>query len=184
MQHVNVVVTGKVTGFTLVAPYNHIDGLQMVVIRGKPTDQAVAYKVPKYEVRVEGGSSYDAVRFGLRNKGTTPKVRGCDAGLSHWRVCTPGWVGGYSPHSFNGSSRPGAWQLLPHRGFLIHEGANSIRGQIGGSIGCIEILDGDWNAFLGEVESLAGTNAKLISSKGLLRVLIEYAPYPNATLAE
>ena len=85
----------------------------------------------------------------------TPQVRPCDWSYAN-RVCTPAWLPHYSPHSFRGSSRPGAWQLVPGQGFLIHEGANESVGEVGGSIGCIEVLDGRWNTFLAEIERIGG----------------------------
>jgi hypothetical protein len=91
-------------------------------------------------------------------------------------------VPNYSPHSFNGIARPGAWRLLPGKGFLIHEGADSRRRDVGGSIGCIEIVDGRWNAFIGDIERLAGTTCVQIGPSRLLTVKIETAPYPNARL--
>src|SRR5262249_34413346 len=148
---VHVVITGKILGQTFVVPYSHHGGLQTYVVGGVRTDTPVVYKVPYYEVRIEGGRKYKAVRFGLQNKGQVPPpaTRRCDAGLSAAHDCTPTWVPGYSPHSFAGGSRRGAWRLLPGRGFLIHEGADTSAGQVGGSLGCVEILDGDWNGFLG-----------------------------------
>jgi hypothetical protein len=169
---------------TQVVPYSHADGLQVVMSGGIRTDAPVVYKVPSYEVRVEGGSVYAAVRFGLQNKRTVLKTRVCDAGISHHHVCIPTWVPGYSPHSFPGSSRPGAWQLLPGKGFLIHEGADSTKKQVGGSLGCVEILDGDWNDFLSDIERLAGRNAIAVGSKRLLTVMIEQAPFPLAALVQ
>ena len=38
---------------------------------------------------------------------------------------------------------PGAWLLLPGRSLLIHEGVDSNRDMVGGSVGCIEIPDGE-----------------------------------------
>ncbi len=184
MEQVKVVITGKRVGIAPVVPYSHAAGLQLVVVNHVRTDEPVIYRVPSYEVRIHGGGVYAAVRFGLQNKGTVQKVRMCDAGISHARTCTPHWIPHYSPHSFSGTSRPGAWQLIPGRGFLIHEGADTIKGQVGGSLGCVEILDGDWNTFLSELESLAGVNATLIGAKRLLHVSIEGAPFPTATLVE
>lgn len=184
MHQVKVVITGKRVGTTPVVPYSHSAGLQLVVEDGIRTNEPVVYSVPSYEVRIDGGTVYGAVRFGLQNKGTVQKVRTCDAGISHAHTCTPSWLPSYSPHSFSGSSRPGAWQLLPGRGFLIHEGADTTKRQVGGSLGCVEILDGDWNGFLSELEHLAGVNAMMIGSKRLLNVSIEQALFPTATLVE
>lgn len=175
---IEVVITGITKGDAFIIPYSHADGLQFT--GGKP----VVYRVPWYEVRVEGGGSYRAIRFGLRNRGQTPPpaVRPCDAGLSAGRTCTPTWVPGYSPHSFAGGSRAGAWRLLPGKGFLIHEGADGNKGQIGGSLGCVEILDGQWNGFLGELEALGGQTCPSLGATGRLKVKIEPATYPVATL--
>src|SRR5438309_3027919 len=96
---VQVIVSGAKTGMTIVVPFSHATGLQFYLRNGIPTDQPVIYKVPKYEVRIVGGSSYDAVRFGLQNRGGGVPAEAliCDAGLSQPLVCTPSWVPGYSP---------------------------------------------------------------------------------------
>jgi hypothetical protein len=82
---VQVFVTGTRTGFGPVVPYRHGTGLQYyVTATGFLTTRPVVYEVPTYEVRIKGGSSYDAVRFGLRYKDdTTPDTRPRDTGLSH-----------------------------------------------------------------------------------------------------
>ena len=143
------------------------------------------YKVPWYEVRIEGGGTYKAIRFGLQNKGQMPPApsRPCDAGLSAGRTCKPTWVPGYSPHSFAGDSRAGAWRLLPGKGFLVHEGVDAKKGQVGGSLGCVEILEGQWNAFLNELEALGKVPCPAPGAAGKLKVVIEPAGYPVATLA-
>lgn len=179
---VHVTISGKQKGKTFVVPYNHREGLQFVTTGGKRTDQPVIYEVPFYEVRVDGGGTYAAVRFGLQNNGKVAKTRNCDAGLSHAQHCTPSWIRDYSPHSFRGGSRPGAWQLMHGRGFLIHEGADTRKGQVGGSLGCVEILDGRWNYFLAEIERLAGAPADMVGATSKLKVSIEFAPYPAASL--
>ena len=179
---VEIVVTSVIKGFGPIVPYSHEAGLQFVVIGGVRTNRPVVYDVPIYEVKITGGSSYLALRFGLRNTGATPKTRGCDAGLSHARDCFPTWLPTYSPHSFRGGARPGAWQLLPGKGFLIHEGADRPSGQIGGSIGCVEVLDGAWNDFLAEIEKLGHGTCSQIGAAKKLRVAIQYANYPVATL--
>jgi hypothetical protein len=79
-------------------------------------------------------------------------------------------------------SRPGAWQLLPGEGFLIHEGADTRDHQVGGSIGCVEILDGNWNRFLDEIEKIAGISCADIGARRAMKVTIEHAGYPTATL--
>jgi hypothetical protein len=176
---VQVTITAKQLGTTYVVPYSHALHLQFY-----GTGHPVIYQVPYYEVRVGGGGTYSAVRFGLQNNGKLPPAatRHCDAGLAAARVCAPTWVPGYSPHSFEGASRPGAWRLLPGRGFLIHEGADTSQGQVGGSLGCVEILDGDWNTFLAEIEKLGGASCPQIGATGGLTVTIEAAPFPVATL--
>lgn len=181
---VHVVITGRQMGSTSVVPYSHGVGLQFYVQNGMPTRKPVIYKVPFYEVRIEGGGKYKAVRFGLQNKGRMPPPATCvcDAGLSAAHNCTPTWVPGYSPHSFAGGSRAGAWRLLPGRGFLIHEGADTRKGQVGGSLGCVEILDGGWNTFLNEIERLGGAVCHALGTAGKLKVKIEPAAYPKATL--
>jgi hypothetical protein len=179
---VKVFITGIQKGKTFVVPYNHHQGLQFVVVGGVPTHKLVIYEVPFYEVRVERGGTYAAVRFGLQNNGTVLKTRHCDAGLPHAQLCMPSWIPTYSPHSFRAGSRPGAWQLLPGKSFLIHEGADARNGQVGGSLGCVEILNGKWNDFLAEIERLAGASAAQIGATHKLKVSIESAPFPTATL--
>jgi hypothetical protein len=179
---VKITITGKPKGTTTVVPFSHAKGLQHFMSGNVPTALAVKYQVPSYDVRITGGSTYAAVRFGLVNDGSTPVTRTCDAGLSAARVCTPTWISSYSPHSFAGSARRGAWRLLPEKGFLIHEGADTTVGQSGGSLGCVEILDARWNTFLREIEALANASAAEIGKAGLLKVSIEQASYPTATL--
>ena len=65
---VHVIVTGRHMGKALIVPYNHTMGLQMYVVNGIRTGDLVVYEVPYYEVVVEGGSHYSAVRFGLKTK--------------------------------------------------------------------------------------------------------------------
>jgi hypothetical protein len=71
---------------------------------------------------------------------------------------------------------------LPGQGFLIHEGANRSVGEVGGSIGCIEVLDGRWNTFLAEIEKIGGGPCHQIAVSRKLTVKIEFAPYPHALL--
>lgn len=178
-----VTVTSQIVGTGLVVPYNHEQGLQMRRPAPGSPGQLVLYQVPLYNVCIEGARTYKAVRFAVRNTGAIPTPRGCDAGLSHARTCVPTWVPNYSPHSFNGIARLGAWRLLAGKGFLIHEGADSRRREVGGSIGCIEIVDGGWNSFLEDIERLAGATCAQIGQSRLLTVKILTAPYPTATLA-
>lgn len=179
---VTVTVTSEVLGTGIVAPYNHEQGLQVRRPMPGTPGQLVLYQVPLYGVRIEGARTYKAIRFAVRNTGATQTTRGCDTGLSYARTCKPSWVPNYSPHSFDGIARPGAWQLLPDRGFLIHEGADSRRRQVGGSIGCIEIVDGEWNSFLADIERLSEATCAQIGRARALTVKIEAAPYPTATL--
>jgi hypothetical protein len=79
--------------------------------------------------------------------------------------------------------------LFPHakdlkdREFYLHEGADRAKKEVGGSLGCIEILDGKWNHFLGEVEALAKDTCPNIGKASKLRVTIQAAPLPLAKLA-
>jgi len=181
---VHVIVTANRIGTAGVVPYNKEEGLQYYVTpTGHRTARLVIYDVPVYEVRIEKGASYQAIRFGLRKRGdSTPTTRGCDAGLSHNRVCTPSWVPGYSPHSFHGSSRRGAWRLLPGKNFLIHEGGDRRVRQVGGSIGCVEVLDGRWDAFLTEIETIGGSDCAQLSARQHVKVTLEHASFPDARL--
>jgi hypothetical protein len=179
---VSIIVTGRANGVGPVVPYSKEKGLQSYFTStGIRTTRLVVYNVPIYQVRIEGGSVYDAVRFGLRHRDElTPDRRPCDTGLANNRICHPRWIPGYSPHSFVGESRTGAWQLLPGKNFLIHEGADRAAGQVGGSTGCIEILDGTWNDFLAEIEKLAGADCSAIGAMSKLTVTIEETRYPIA----
>jgi len=73
--------------------------------------------------------------------------------------------------------------LLPGRGFLIHEGADTRVGYVGGSLGCVEILDGGWPTFLGEIKKLSGADCAAVGKAGKLKVKIEGASLPTAKLA-
>jgi hypothetical protein len=181
MTSVQITVTNRQVGTGPVVPYSHSKGLQFY--RGEAL-RPVVYSVPVYELRITSGASYAVVRFGLHNRGddATPRVRACDAGLHEPRDCTPSWMPHYSPHSFHGGVRAGAWQLLPGKGFLIHEGANRLTDQVAGSIGCIEVLDGRWNTFLAEIERIGGGTCYQIAASRKLSVKIEFAPYPQAVL--
>lgn len=181
---VHVVVTAKQTGKTFVVPYSETGGRQRYVVNGVETPDDVLYEVPFYEVRIEGGGIYNAVRFGLQNKGVLPPrdTLHCDAGISHQHLCHPSWVVGYHPHTVHGV-RWGAWRLFPGKGFLIHEGANRSAGEVGGSLGCIEILDLQWNNFLNEIEAIAKAPCPEVGSASKLTVTIQAAPFPVAHLA-
>jgi hypothetical protein len=73
-------------------------------------------------------------------------------------------------------------RLLPGRGFLIHEGADTRSGQVGGSLGCIEILDGGWNNFLGEIETLGGADCATLAASRRVTAEIQAAALPMAIL--
>lgn len=186
MPSVHVTVTRQVTGKVNICPFSHARGLQFYTVNGIRTEQPVLYKVPAYSVSVAGGSDYDAVRFGLQYvAGDRPpaRTRHCDAGISHSHVCTPHWNPTYSPHSFDRINRMGAWRLFPGKTFYIHEGPVRIRGY-GGSLGCIEILDGYWNDFLAEIERIGKNTCHYIAKSGGLKVTIESAHVPVAELVE
>jgi hypothetical protein len=167
----------------MVTPYNHRDGLQFYTPLGSFETRAVRYRVPAYEVFVGSTGPFRAIRFALRNNGKPPEsARPCDTGLSHERVCRPTWVPTYSPHSFRGRSRPGAWQLIHGKDFLIHEGPGPESTATGGSIGCIEILDGKWGHFLWTIEDAGNGTCAMIGAAGKLTATIEAADYPAAML--
>ncbi len=180
---VHVIITDKITGDVKICPFIYPAGLQYYIVRGVKTDTPVLYKVPAYEVRIDGGNKYDAVRFGLQNKGVLPPPtdRKCDAGLANPQVWIPEWIADYSPHSFVGGIRKGAWRLIPGKAWLIHEGADRGSGY-GGSLGCIEILDGHWNGFLDEIETLGGDTCAQIATARGLKVTIVAAVRPTAHL--
>lgn len=69
MKSVEVVVGSKQVGLGFVVPYSHDHGLQYYVSATGIKGRAVVYKVPVYRVQVTGGSSYSAIRFGLRRRG-------------------------------------------------------------------------------------------------------------------
>lgn len=182
MPSVTVRITGKVTGTSLIVPYSHDGGLQKYPAGHPKAGQLVVYRISKYELLVVGGGRYDAVRFGLQNKGTIAATRISDAGLTLPRTVHPTWVAGYSPHSFRGGPYAGAWRILPGKAFLIHEGADSRAGQVGGSLGCVEVLDGGWPVFMDELKTICGQPWPTIASKRLMSVVVEAAGYPTATL--
>jgi len=182
MAALTVRVTGKITGNSLIIPFSHTDGLQMYPAGHRKEGQAVLYKIAKYQMSVAGGDTFDVVRFGLQNNGKIAASRRSDAGLSVHHRTHPSWVAGYSPHSFHGGPYAGAWRILAGRGFLIHEGADSRVGQVGGSLGCVEVLDGGWQVFMDQLQTLCGEPWPKIASKHLLTVEMEGAPYPTATL--
>jgi hypothetical protein len=176
---VEVRVTATRVGMGRIVPYDHHQGLQRQSLGPGLPPRLVVYAVPLYQVLVVGAGRYKAVRFALRNNGSSPEVRGCDTGLAHLRTCEPTWIPSYRPHSFF-TPRLGAWRLIPHQGFLIHEGADSNLGRVGGSLGCVEIVDGGWVPFLEDIERLGGGTCAEISAARKLVVKIEPAIYPTA----
>lgn len=182
MRRVTVRITGKATGTSLIVPYSHAAGLQYYPAGHAKAGQPVIYRINKYELVVVGARKYDVVRFGLQNTSTLSATRVSDAGLSAAHTVNASWVAGYSPHSFRGGPYAGAWRLLPGKGFLIHEGADSRRGQVGGSLGCVEVLDGGWSGFMDELKTACAASWADIGSRGLMTVVVEPVSYPIATL--
>ena len=182
MAAVTVRITGTVVGTSFIVPYSHTDGLQQYPAGHAKAGQAVVYQIAKYEMAVVGGGTYAVIRFGLQNKGTIVRTRTADAGLTSPRTVNPTWVPGYSPHSFHGGPYEGAWRILPGKGFLIHEGADTRAGQVGGSLGCVEVLDGGWSVFMDELKSSCGQPWPIIANRHLLKVVVEHGSYPTATL--
>ena len=172
---VKVTVKAKQVGTWTTAPFSHESGLDMGAI----------YEVPIYEIAIEPKYFFKAVRFGLvnRKQKPPPKSRQCDAGLTAPRTVNPTWVPHYSPHSFRGAARPGAWRILPGKQFLIHEGSADKNRSIGGSLGCIEIVGvGEWNRFLSSIESEGAATSAQIGAAQTLVLKIEQASYPFAKL--
>jgi hypothetical protein len=182
MAGISVKLTNKVVGKSLIVPFNHSQGLQQYPAGHLKAGQPVLYQINKYEMVVNGSTKYDVVRFGLQNKGTISPRRVSDAGLSAPHTVHPSWVPGYSPHSFSGGPFAGAWQILAGRSFLIHEGANEALGQVGGSLGCVEVLGGKWPDFLNELKTICGVDWPAIGARRLMKFTIEAASYPTATL--
>jgi hypothetical protein len=182
MATVSVNLTNKVVGTSLIVPYNHSQGLQRYPAGNAKAGQPVIYRINKYEMVVNGSTNYHVVRFGLQNNGTISPSRVSDAGLSAPHTVHPSWVPGYSPHSFSGGPFAGAWRILPGKSFLIHEGANESLGQVGGSLGCVEVLGGRWPDFLNELKTVCGVDWPTIGDRGLMNLTIEAGSYPTAAL--
>lgn len=182
MATVAVTLTNKVVGTTLIVPFSHSEGLQRYPAGHPKGGQPVIYRIHKYELVVDGSKKYEVVRFGPQNKGTISASRVSDAGLTAARKVHPSWVPGYSPHSFSGGPFAGAWRILPGKGFLIHEGANESLGQVGGSLGCVEVLGGKWADFLNTIRNVCGTDWGTIGARGGMHLTIEAGSYPTATL--
>jgi hypothetical protein len=170
---ITVTITDNAVSKWTLSPYNDAEGLQATVV----------YEVPVYEVLVPSKEVFWAIRFGLvrNNVSPPPASRKCDAGLAKKQEARPSWVPTYSPHSFHGGITPGAWQLYPDKGFLIHEGASDPTRVLGGSLGCIEIVGTDeWNRFLTTLEELAGANCAVIGQEHAMLVKIQGTDYPTA----
>ena len=182
MPSVSVKITNKVVGTSLIIPFNHTEGLQYYPSGHPKEGQPVVYRINKYEMVVNVSEKYEVVRFGLQNNGKIVSSRTADAGLTAPRTVHPGWIPGYSPHSFQGGPYAGAWRILPGQGFLIHEGANEVAGQIGGSLGCVEVLNGNWPDFLNTLKAVCGVDWSKIGALGLMDLTIEAGNYPTATL--
>ena len=182
MASVSVRLTNKVVGTSLIVPFSHPQGLQRYPTGHTKAGQLVVYQINKYEMVVNGSTKYEVVRFGLQNKGTIPDSRVSDAGLNATHSVHPSWVPGYSPHSFTGGPFAGAWRILEHKDFLIHEGANEALGQVGGSLGCVEVLAGKWSSFLNELKTVCGVDWPTIGARRLMNLTIEAGTFPTATL--
>jgi hypothetical protein len=182
MATVSVKLTNKVVGTSLIVPFSHSQGLQRYPTGHAKSGQPVVYRIDKYEMLVNGSTKYEVVRFGLQNNGTIATTRVSDAGLAAPHTAHPSWVPGYSPHSFTGGPFDGAWRILPGRSFLIHEGANEAAGQVGGSLGCVEVLGGKWPSFLNELRTVSGVDWLVIGARRLMVLTIDAAAYPTATL--
>jgi hypothetical protein len=194
-----VVVTGIVVGKTKIIPYSARLHLQEYDPHGPLSGENVKYEVPTYKIEIEGGGSYAAIRFGVVNRGILPPPQSmkCDSGIVTPSVCYPTWVPGYCPHSFRPGIRKGAWRLFPAKNFYIHEGADAALGMVGGTLGCVEILNGKWGQFLAEIERRANPTVKpfqnttreseqfdqTFGAQHKLVVRIEHADTPIAILA-
>jgi hypothetical protein len=152
----------------------------------------VLYYVPAYQVVVNGGSRYRAIRFALQNWGTAwPADCRCDAGISHKVELRPSWDPNYETVTLVGP--PGGWRLFPdappdsrYYGYLIHnvpDQRNLNNPQLAGSFGCVEILDGQWNAFLLDIQRVTGKSKEQLGRERGLRVSFEAATFPGATLS-
>ena len=184
IHEVELTITYKSNSIAIVGPFNHERGLQTITDKLGQQDY-ICYKVPAYKVQINGGNTYEAIRYGYINDGRIPPPlhRKCDKGIVHGHVCHPTWKPHYSPHSFTGSGRSGAWVLFPHDTMYIHEGPDRRKGGMGGTLGCVEILDGKWNSFLKEIEDSASASCAAIAAARKLRVKIEAGERPVGTFA-
>jgi hypothetical protein len=55
-------------------------------------------------------------------------------------------------------------------------------GQVGGSLGCVEVLGGEWPDFLNELKTVCGVDWPMIGPRGLMNLTIEAGSYPTAIL--
>jgi hypothetical protein len=175
---VQVHITGEKDGTASIAPYSHARGLNLATI----------YHVPTYKMTVTGSKTggeklFKVIRFGLRRRGTDPSPvpvqPTCNKGLTDGQTFGPYWNTSYSPHSFTGTARRGAWVLVGH--ILIHEGPAT--GGVAGSLGCIEVTGaGEWNIFLETIESFAEATCAQVGRKRALTVKLDGAPRPVAVL--
>jgi len=182
LNKVHVTITSTANEYAAVVPFSHQHGLD-TFYDALGQKYANVYKVPAYEVNIDGGDTYLAVRYGYQNKGDgkTPKSRQCDAGIAHHHRCLPTWKPGYNPHSFQGTGTLGAWILFPHKTFYIHEGPDRTNNGIGGSLGCVEILDGRWDDFLSQIKDLGNGECEVLGAAGKLHVSIQAGSYPTGT---
>jgi hypothetical protein len=179
---VSVRVTSKVVGSTLIVPFNFKDGLQTYPKGHPKAGGNPLYRVNKYAMLVNGQTQYEVIRFGLQNHGTVPKMRICDAGLRSGRTVRPSWVPGYKPHSFEATGYEGAWRIIDGKGFLIHEGPDVGQNQVGGSLGCIEVLDGRWPDFMDELINITEQQWPEIGKHRLMTLTIDATHSPTAVL--
>lgn len=182
LKKVHLTVTSTANGYAGVVPFSYEHGMDTFK---DALGQLYAniYKVPAYEIEIDGGDTYMAIRYGFQNKGDgkAPKSRQCDAGIAHQHLCQPKWKHDYSPHSFQGTGRTGAWVLFPNKSFYIHEGPDRTNNGVGGSLGCIEILDGKWDTFLQQIEDLGNGTCETLGAAGKVDISIEGGHYPTGT---
>lgn len=170
-KNVSITIGSAIVAKALICPYNSTQGL----------DATLKYEVPLYKIAV-GGSLFAAIRFGVVRKDMTPPRKHliCDCGIANAYSVKPSWKPEYSPHSFAGS-RPGAWVVFPNKTFYIHEGPGA--GDIGGTLGCIEICGTrEWDRFLNTIEAAGGADCATLAKLRLVTVVIEAASWPTAVL--
>jgi hypothetical protein len=176
MNKVHVDITAEVFGQASIYPFAHDLRVSEVPI----------YVVPAYKVLIAGDSTkFRAVRFGLQYKSKDPsgfeRTRICDCGLWRLQKCFPMWNDDYSPHSFSGGQKSGAWVLKPKEFFYIHEGVEDTTTGLAGSLGCIEIVgSGAWDGFWGTIERLGGGTCTNMGNHHRLEVTVRETKYPEA----